>query len=101
VIATDGLTSRGAETTEPRCANRHRRGRLWASNRTETSHLPNRRRERKRLDFKSRGSAQRGFATRAAVCNTCNVQRQLIRRPTIRRFRAEADARWAAAISAV
>ena len=47
--------------------------------------------------FKSPASAQRFLTTHAAVYNTFNVQRHLISRPTLRRFRAEADAAWAAA----
>ena len=34
-----------------------------------------------------------------AEVNTFNVQRHLISRPTLRRFRAEADAAWAAAVA--
>jgi transposase-like protein len=42
--------------------------------------------------FKSQDSAQRFLTTHAAVYNTFNLQRHLISRPTLRRFRAEADA---------
>ena len=47
--------------------------------------------------FKSQGSAQRFLATHAAVYNTFNHQRHLITRSTLRLFRAEANAVWAAA----
>jgi hypothetical protein len=44
--------------------------------------------------------AHRFLATHAAVYNVFNVQRHLIRRPTLRRFRAEAMATWTAATAA-
>ena len=40
------------------------------------------------------------FATHAAVYNVFNLQSHLIRRPTLRQFRAEADRTWAAATAA-
>jgi putative transposase len=75
----------------------HKPGRLRENNRIENSHLPIRRRERQQQLFKSEASAQRFLTTHAAVYNTFNLQRHLISRPTLRRFRAEADAAWAAA----
>ena len=50
--------------------------------------------------FKSAKSAQRFVATHAAVYNTFNVQRHMISRPTLRRFRAEAMEVWNAATAA-
>jgi transposase-like protein len=70
------------------------------NNRAENSHLAIRRRERKQQKFKSQHSAQRFLATHAAVYNTFNVQRHLIRRSTLRLFRAEADRAWLAATAA-
>jgi len=70
------------------------------NNRAENSHLVIRRRERKQQRFKSQRSAQRFLATHAAVYNNFNVQRHLIRRSTLRLFRAEADHTWAAATAA-
>jgi putative transposase len=99
-IVTDGLTSYGAAISELGCADRHRPGRLRKNNRAENSHLPIRRRERKQQRFKSRGSAQRFLAIHAAVHNTFNVQRHLIRRPTLRQLRAEAEATWTASTAA-
>jgi len=96
-IVTDGLASYGAATCELGCSDRHRPGRLRDNNRAENSHLPIRRRERKQQRFKSQGSAQRFLATYAAVYNTFNVQRHLIRRATLRHLRTEATAMWAAA----
>jgi putative transposase len=99
-IVTDGLASYGAATRELGCKDRHRPGRLRENNRAENSHLPIRRRERKQQKFKSQGSAQRFLATHAAVYNVFNIQRHLIRRPTLRRFRAEAMTTWATATAA-
>jgi transposase-like protein len=99
-IVTDGLASYGAATRELGCEDRHRPSRLRENNRAENSHLPIRLRERKQQRFKSQGSAQRFLATHAAVYNVFNVQRHLIRRPTLRQFRAEAMANWAAATAA-
>jgi hypothetical protein len=47
--------------------------------------------------FKSATSAQRLLTTHAAVYNTFNTQRRLISRLTLRRFRVDANAAWAAA----
>lgn len=99
-IVTDGLASYSAAVNELNCADRHRPGWLRENNRAENSHLPIRRRERKQQRFKSQGSAQRFLATHAAVYNIFNVQRHLIRRPTLRHLRAEAMAMWAAAAAA-
>jgi putative transposase len=100
IIVTDGLPSYRAAARELGCQNRHRRGRMCANNRAENSHLAIRRRERKQQKFKSQGSAQRFLATHAALYNTFNFQRHLIRRPTLRLFQAQADQCWAAATTA-
>jgi transposase-like protein len=73
---------------------------MCANNRAENSHLVIRRRKHKQQKFKSQGSAQRFLATHAAVYNTFNIQRHLIRRPTLRLFRAEANRAWATATAA-
>ena len=99
-IVTDKLASYGAATRELGCRDRHRPGRMLSNNRAENSHLVIRRRERKQQKFKSQGSAQRFLATHAAVYNNFNVQRHLIRRSTLRLFRADADRTWAAATAA-
>ena len=96
-IVTDKLASYGAATRDLGCRNCHRPGRMLDNNRAENSHLVIRRRERKQQKFKSQRSAQRFLATHAAVYNTFNVQRHLIRRSTLRLFRAQADHIWAAA----
>ena len=49
--------------------------------------------------FKSQASAQRFLTTHAAIYNTFYVQPHLIRRPTLRGFRAGAHAAWAASAS--
>src|SRR5216683_3033320 len=51
-------------------------------------------RERKMQRFKSPASAQRFVSIHAAVFNTFNIQRHLVRRPTLRLFRAEAHQAW-------
>ena len=76
----------------------HGRGR-WRNNRTENSHQPTRRRERKMQGFKSRGSAQRFLSTHSAVYNTFNVQRHLTSASTHRGFRAAAMDTWRAAVA--
>jgi len=96
-ITTDGLGSYAAALKELELASRHRPGRLRENNRAENSHLPIRRRERKMQGFKSQASAQRFLNTHAAIYNAFYLQPHLIRRPTLRRFRAEAHAAWAAA----
>jgi len=96
-ITTDGLASYGSALRELGMTGVHRPGRLRENNRVENSHLPIRRRERQQQGFKSQASAQRFLITHAAIYNTFNVQRHLISRPTLRRFRAEASAAWAAA----
>ncbi len=96
-IITDGLASYPAAARELGYKDRHRAGRLRDNNRAENSHLSIRRRERKQQRFKSQASAQRFLATHAAVYNTFNVQRHLIRRCTLRHLRAEAMMTWVAA----
>ncbi len=49
------------------------------------------------LGFKSQPSAQKFLTTYAAVYNTFNTERHLISRKTLRVFRANAHAAWAAA----
>ena len=100
VIVTDRLASYRAAARQLCCTHRHRPGKMLANNRAENSHLAIRRRERKQQRFKSQGSAQRFLATHAAIYNTFNVQRHLIRRSTLRLFRAEADRVWFVATAA-
>ncbi|PZU76564.1 MAG: IS6 family transposase [Brevundimonas sp.] len=96
-ITTDGLASYGSALRELGLKHLHRPGRLRENNRVENSHLSIRRRERKQQGFESQASAQKFLTAHAAIYNTFNLQRHLISRPTLRRFRAEADAAWAAA----
>ncbi len=97
-ITTDGLASYGAALDLLDLRHLHRPGRLRDNNRVENSHLPIRRRERQQQLFKSQAPAQRFLTTHAAIYNTFNIQRHLISRPTLRRFRADADAAWAVAV---
>lgn len=99
VIVTDKLRSYGAALRQLGFSGRHDQG-LLANNRAENSHQPLRRRERKMQGFKSARSAQRFVSTHAAVYDTFNVQRHMITRPTLRRFRDEALATWHAATAA-
>jgi transposase-like protein len=99
-FTTDKLASYGAAFRTLGCRERHRPGRMLPNNRAENSHLPIRRRERKQQKFKSQSSAQRFLSTHAAVYNTFNIQRHLIRRSTLRLFRVEADRVWVSATAA-
>jgi transposase-like protein len=99
-FTTDKLASYRAAFRKLRCGDRHRPGRMPDNNRAENSHLVIRRRERKQQRFKSQRSAQRFLATHDAVYNNFNIQRHLIRQPTPRLFRDEADRTWAAATNA-
>jgi putative transposase len=94
IIHTDRLASYRAAARELGISRRHRPGRMIGNNRAENSHLSIRRRERKQQKFKSQASAQRFLSTHAAVYNTFNFQRHMIRRSTLRLFRAEADRAW-------
>ena len=96
-ITTDKLASYRAAVRNLGLTSRHRPGGMRANNRAENSHLVIRRRERKQQKFKSQCSAQRFLATHGAVYNTFNLQPHLIRRSTLRQFRAEAHRTWAAA----
>src|SRR5918911_467764 len=99
VLVTDKLRSDGSAKTEIGLSARHEQG--WRqNNRAENSHQPVRRRERKLQGFKSPGSAQRFLSVHAAVYNTFNVQRHLISRRTLRRFRAAAMEQWRASDTA-
>src|SRR4051812_40937168 len=71
--------------------------RKQANNRAESSHVPVRRRERKRQGFKSPGSAQRFLSMHAATYNVFTVPRHLVSARTHRLFRAEAFATWRSA----
>ena len=98
-ITTDGLASYGAALAKLNLRHLHRPGRLRENNRAENSQLSIRRREREQQLFKSQASAQRFLTTHAAIYNTFNIQRHLISRPTLRRFRADAATAWAAAVA--
>jgi putative transposase len=99
-IFSDGLASYGAAMKILGCQDRHHPGRLRDYNRVENSHLPVRRRERKMQRFKSQGQAQRFVSTHSAIYNTFNIQRHLISRNTMRRFRASAMEEWNTASAA-
>jgi putative transposase len=96
-ITTDKLASYSAAAQVLGLSNRHQPGGMRENNRAENSHLVIRRRERKQQKFKSQGSAQRFLSSHAAVYNVFNLQQHLISRSTLRQFRSEANAAWAAA----
>jgi len=93
-IVTDGLASYPAALDELGLRHLHRPGRLRENNRAENSHLPIRQRERRMQLFKSQAFAQRFLTTHAAVYNTFYVQRHLISRTLLRKFRSEANTTW-------
>jgi transposase-like protein len=92
-FVTDKLPSYGAALKDLGLAKHHDFGGR-KNNQAENSHLPVRQRERRMQRFKSAGSAQRFLSTHAAVYNTFNVQRHLISRKSLRRFRNEAMSAW-------
>ena len=99
-ITTDKLASYRAAARDFGLTDRHQPGGMRENSLAENAHLSIRRQERKQQKLKSRASAQRFLATQAAVYNTFNLQPHLIRRPTLRQFRAEAHRTWAAATAA-
>jgi putative transposase len=96
-ITTDKLSSYRAAARILGLIDRHRPGGMRENNRAENSHLIIRRRERKQQKFKSQGSAQRFLSTHGPIYNNFNLQPHLIRRSTLRQFRAAAHDAWAAA----
>jgi transposase-like protein len=98
-VVTDKLPPYGAALSNLGMKARHVTGGR-SNNRAENSHLPVRLRERRMQRFKSARSAQRFLSTHAAVYNTFNVQRHLISRKTLRKFRGEAMSTWQSATAA-
>jgi transposase-like protein len=96
-IVTDGLRPYPATMKVLGCQHRHKPGRLRDNNRVENSHLPVRRRERKMQRFKSQGQAQRFVAAHGVIYNSFNIERHLISRKTMRRFRTSTMEEWLAA----
>jgi putative transposase len=92
---TDKLPSYAAAFRELRLTCRHKEG-LRLNNRAEISYQVVRRRERKMQRLKSDGSARRFLSVHAAVYNTFYLQRHLISRSTLRKFRAEVVKHWKA-----
>jgi len=99
VIVTNKLPSYGAALRELNLSKHHDFGGR-KNNRAENPHLPIRRRERRMQRFKSPGSAQRFLSVHASIYNTFYVQRHLISRKTLRKFRSEAMSLWETATAA-
>jgi putative transposase len=93
VIVTDKPGSYRAVLQVVEVSGQHEQG-LRANNRAENSHQPVLRRERKMQGFKSAASAQRLVSVHAAVYNVFKVQRHLISRVTLHRFRAATHRTW-------
>ncbi len=74
----------------------HDRG-LRADNRTENSHQPARRRERKLQRFRSPGSAQHFLSIHSATYNTFYHQRHLLKRPILKELRTASFEVWQSA----
>ena len=106
-IVTDGLAFYRAALRELGALarhnphNPHNPGRLRDNNRAENSHLPVRKRERKMQLFKSQGQAQRFVSTHSAIYNCFNIERHLVSRKTMRKYRDRAFAEGQAASAAV
>jgi putative transposase len=88
-VVTDKLPSYGAALSDLGMKARYTTGGR-VNNRAENSHLPIRQRERRMQRSKSAGPAQRFLPTHATIYNTFNVQRHLISRTPLRKFRTEA-----------
>ncbi len=98
-IVVDGLRSYGAALRKL-IEERHRPGRLRENNRAENSHLPIRRRERKKQGFKSPASAQKFLSTHAAIYDSFYTQRHLTSPATLWTLRRECESAWQAAVLA-
>jgi len=98
-ITTDGLASYGAALDQLDLRHLRRPGRLREINRFENAHRPIRRRKRQQQRLKSQQSARKFLTIYVAIYNTFNIQRHLISRPTLCRFRTQADAAWSKAVA--
>ena len=99
LLVTDKLRSYASAFRQLRLSCPHEQG-IRRNNRAENSHQPVRRRERKVQRFKSPRSAQRFLSMHAAVYSTFNLQRHLVARSTLRKFRTDAAAQWESAVTA-
>src|SRR3984893_4023129 len=99
LLVTDKLRSYASAFRHLGLTCSHEQG-LRKNNRAENSHQAVRRRERKLQRFKSARSAQSFLSMHAAVHNIFNLQRHLVSRSTLRKFRSEAEAQWRSAATA-
>jgi len=98
-IVTDKLGSYSAALRELGSTHLHvTGGRL--NNRSEVSHQPTRRRERRIGRFKSSGLMQRILSVHDAIYYHFNFQRHLISRKTLHQTRSTAYAEWGKTVAA-
>lgn len=72
---------------------KHMRGKRL-NNRAENSHQPTRSRERKQQRFKSPATELRFLSTFSDIYNHFNIQRHLVSRTTMKKFRTDAGNIW-------
>ncbi|MEQ9245896.1 MAG: IS6 family transposase [Nitratireductor sp.] len=93
VFVTDRLRSYGAALKDIGANKKQETGR-WLNNRSESSHLPFRRRERAMLRFRRIRSLQKFAAVHASIYNLFNSERGLSSRHNFKRNRAAGLAEW-------
>src|SRR5271163_3746881 len=91
LLVTDKLRSYASAFRQLGLSCPHEQG-FRRNNRAENSHQAVRRREDKLQRFKSARSAQRFLGMHATVHNTFNLQRHLVSRSALRKFRADTTA---------
>lgn len=99
LVVTDKLRSYRCACRNLDLSEVHRQD-LRTNNRTENSHQPVRRRERKMRRFKSVGSTQRFLVIHAAIYNAFYHQRHFLRRSDYKHLRFGAFVAWAQVSSA-
>lgn len=93
-IVTDRLASYGSALRELDLETLHRPGGLRENNRAENSHPAGPKAGAEDAALQQPGISPAFLTIHATIYNTFYIQRNLISRPTLRRFRAEADDAW-------